>query len=229
VAALVYVDAINNKVGIGDATPATILDVNGTTTTTDLACADCIALTTETSGSYVSAATASQGLTVSAAEGGTVGLQDCAANQILKRNAGDTAWECAADATAAETCSFIMMSNIDPTETSTTFEAMQNSNPGSSVSATETFQVAPVDMDIHTARCWVSAAPGAGKSWTLTLQVNGINDTTIQCIIADAATTGFDIAGTVSVSAGDRLNWEIAPSGTPAAATDIAISVCGNE
>ncbi len=62
---------------------------------------DSVALTTNTTGSYVSTATTSQGLTVTGTEGASVGLQDCAATEVLKRNGGDTAWECAADATGA--------------------------------------------------------------------------------------------------------------------------------
>lgn len=56
--------------------------------------ADSVALTTDTTGNYVSSATASQGLTVTGTEGASVGLQDCAASQVLRRDAGDTAWEC---------------------------------------------------------------------------------------------------------------------------------------
>lgn len=56
-----------------------------------------VTLGSETTGNYVSSATASQGLTLTGTEGASLGLMDCAANQILKRNSGDTAWECAAD------------------------------------------------------------------------------------------------------------------------------------
>ena len=42
-------------------------------------------------------ATAGQGITIT--DGTFVGLQDCAANEVLKRNAGDTLWACAADST----------------------------------------------------------------------------------------------------------------------------------
>lgn len=75
------------------------LNSSGLLTIADLTCSSttCVTLGTETTGSYISAATASQGLTVSTAEGGDVGIQDCAASQIMKRNVGDTAWECAAD------------------------------------------------------------------------------------------------------------------------------------
>lgn len=58
-----------------------------------------VALGTDTTGNYVNAATGSQGLTLTGTEGASLGLQDCAANEVLKRNAGDTAWECATDST----------------------------------------------------------------------------------------------------------------------------------
>ena len=61
---------------------------------------DTVVLTTDTAGDYVASATANEGLTLTGTEGGSLGLQDCAANEILKRNAGDTAWACAGAATA---------------------------------------------------------------------------------------------------------------------------------
>lgn len=63
--------------------------------------ADAVALTTDTTGNYVSSATANQGLLVTGTEGASVGLDDCPALNIWKRNAGDTAWECTTDATGA--------------------------------------------------------------------------------------------------------------------------------
>ena len=56
---------------------------------------DSVALTTDTTGDYVSTATASQGLLITGTEGSSVGLQDCAASELLQRNVGDTAWVCA--------------------------------------------------------------------------------------------------------------------------------------
>lgn len=51
-------------------------------------------LGSQTQGNYVASATANQGLLLTGTEGGSLGLQDCAANEVLLRNAGDTAWEC---------------------------------------------------------------------------------------------------------------------------------------
>lgn len=70
-------------------------------TITGTVAANSVALGTDTTGDYVSDVTANQGLLKTGTEGATLGFIDCAANEILKRNAGDTAWECAADAGAA--------------------------------------------------------------------------------------------------------------------------------
>lgn len=53
-------------------------------------------LGTQTQGNYVASATANQGLLLTGTETASLGLIDCAASEHLVRNAGDTAWECAA-------------------------------------------------------------------------------------------------------------------------------------
>lgn len=63
--------------------------------------ANSVALGTDTTGDYVASATANQGLLLTGTEAGSLGLIDCAASQVLKRNVGDTAWECAADDSGA--------------------------------------------------------------------------------------------------------------------------------
>jgi hypothetical protein len=80
--------------------------------------ANAVALPADTTGNYVSSATASQGLTVTGTEDASVGLQDCAANEILKRNAGDTAWTCQADGgSGAPTTAQYLVDATDPTLT----------------------------------------------------------------------------------------------------------------
>lgn len=85
----------------GDQTITLTGDVTGSGTgsfATTIA-ADSVALGTDTTGNYVSGATANQGLLLTGTEGASLGFIPCAANEILKRNAGNTAWECAADST----------------------------------------------------------------------------------------------------------------------------------
>lgn len=88
--------------GVGDPGTITITgDVTGSGTgsfSTTIA-ADAVALGTDTTGNYVSSATGNQGLLFTGTEGGSLGLIDCAAGEILKRNTTQTTWECAADAT----------------------------------------------------------------------------------------------------------------------------------
>lgn len=62
----------------------------------------------------------------------------------------------------------------------------------------------------------LQTAPGAGKSWTYTLYVNG-NPTALTCTISDANTTGSDTTHSVTVAPGDISSWQQTPSGTPAA------------
>lgn len=63
----------------------------------------------------------------------------------------------------------------------------------------------------------VSAAPGAGKSWTFRVRKNGV-DTDIVVTISESDTDGSDLVNTVNVSDDDYLDVSCAPSGTPAAA-----------
>jgi len=63
-----------------------------------------VALGADTTGNYVANITTGEGLvldTPGGAEGATVGIIDCAANEIMKRNAGDTAWACGSDSTGS--------------------------------------------------------------------------------------------------------------------------------
>lgn len=105
-------DSDDNLLSVGDgATRKTLVDTSTaqtlagpkTLTSPVITCTDCvtdtnvadITLGSGTAGNYVASATASQGLTLTGTEGASLGLQDCAANEVLQRNAGDTAWACA--------------------------------------------------------------------------------------------------------------------------------------
>src|SRR5262245_57701888 len=79
-----------SSVGLMSCEASEVLQRNITNTGWECASADALA-------TYLSGVTANQGLSATGgAAGATVGLMDCAANQILQRNAGDTAWVCAA-------------------------------------------------------------------------------------------------------------------------------------
>lgn len=58
------------------------------------------------------------------------------------------------------------------------------------------------------------AAPGAGKSWTFTVMVNGA-PSALTCTIADAETSGGDLVHEVVVADGDKVSLRSVPSGTP--------------
>lgn len=58
-------------------------------------------------------------------------------------------------------------------------------------------------------------APGSGKSWTVTVRVNGV-DSALAVTISNAATTGSATAS-ISIAAGDRVTLKCVPSGTPSA------------
>lgn len=62
---------------------------------------------------------------------------------------------------------------------------------------------------------YLTAAPGAGKSYTITLYKNG-SPTTMTTTISDANTTGNDTAHPISISSGDDLYFVVSPTGTPA-------------
>jgi hypothetical protein len=62
--------------------------------------------------------------------------------------------------------------------------------------------------------CWTTTAPGAGITWTFTLNVNGTDNTNQQVTISNTAQTSVTVTNTaVSVSAGDRLLMHFTFSG----------------
>jgi hypothetical protein len=63
----------------------------------------------------------------------------------------------------------------------------------------------------------LTTAPGAGASWTLTIDKNG-GATALTCSIAGVATTCSD-ASTVTFVNGDTIDLDVTPFSTPALAT----------
>ena len=64
----------------------------------------------------------------------------------------------------------------------------------------------------------VAAAPGVGKSWTITMQTNG-SDSTITCSISGTNTKCNDVTHSSATIRGDQIVWKVVPSGTPTAST----------
>jgi hypothetical protein len=67
----------------------------------------------------------------------------------------------------------------------------------------------------------LNTAPGAGKSWTVTLRSGtpgSMNDTALTCAVMDTATTCNDTTQTASIPAGNVVIWSVTASGTPTAA-----------
>jgi hypothetical protein len=62
----------------------------------------------------------------------------------------------------------------------------------------------------------MATAPGSGASWTFTTDKNGVR-TALSCSIARAATSCSD-ASMVSIVAGDTIDLDITPFGSPALA-----------
>lgn len=70
------------------------------------------------------------------------------------------------------------------------------------------------DGNIKNLRIVLTSAPGAGKSFTFTVQKNLV-DTALTCAITDTSTSCSDLSNSFSVSSGDLLLITAVPSGTP--------------
>jgi hypothetical protein len=63
-----------------------------------------------------------------------------------------------------------------------------------------------------------AGSPGSGKSYTLSMRKNATSPAgTPSAVIADTATTGSDLAGTIDIADGDTWTIRSTPSGTPTA------------
>lgn len=86
-------------------------------------------------------------------------------------------------------------------------------------------QINPLSGTLKNLRVLLSAAPGVGKSITITVRKNQAS-TGVSVTISDANTTGVDTVNTVSVAPGDQLAFLASRNGTTPAATLIQ---CGIE
>lgn len=91
------------------------------------------------------------------------------------------------------------------------------SEPFYGSSLADTQQIVSADCVISNWNFKISKAPGAGKSWTYVMMVNGAASA-MTITIADTATTG-SYAGSLALSAGDLISIRCTPAGTPPSAT----------
>lgn len=61
-------------------------------------------------------------------------------------------------------------------------------------------------------------APGASKSWAITVRKNGVDQTMTVTLSGASQTTGSDLAHPITVGAGDSISIKIVPTSTPAVA-----------
>lgn len=89
---------------------------------------------------------------------------------------------------------------------------------GASWSGTENArrQVRPHAETINELRVTVATAPGVGKSYAVTLMVNGVASA-LTCTISGTATSAQDLTHSVSISALDSISMRFVPTGTPTA------------
>lgn len=163
---------------------------------------DSVALTTDTTGDYVSGVTANQGLAKTGTEGATLGLQDCAAGELLKRNAGDTQWECGT-AGGTITGAFVLSGSKNcGVETATYFAHGGCNGTAGNVDFTPGFAFTVVGFVAN-----AFDSNDDATSVLLTIVKNGAADTTFQCTSTNEANCS-DTTGTLSYSSTDQLACE---------------------
>jgi hypothetical protein len=77
-------------------------------------------------------------------------------------------------------------------------------------------QVMPVAGTISQLNVRLSGTPGAGRQYTFFLRVNGA-DTSLTCIVADAATSCADTTHSVAIAAGSLVSVRAFANGNPSA------------
>lgn len=113
-----------------------------------------------------------------------------------------------------------------PSTSATNYCPISGSNNGNNSYETIERRVSllfPCAGTIANLKVTVATQPGSGKSYAFTARVNEA-DSTLTCSIADTNTSASDSTHSVSVSAGDRINVKIIPTGTPASTGALRIS-----
>jgi hypothetical protein len=188
------------------ATPALQYAAYGNSTGESTAAAnDSVALTTDTTGNYVSGVTANQGVLLTGTEGATVGLIDCAAHQILKRNSGDTDWVCGSGAVSGSLPMQWYMMGRTTCGGATTFIG-----PGKECNATESNVSFTVPMAIHVTGLLCFQEEDTTCTEVCTFRDDAA-DTTATASSVNAVPANF--AGSVAVGAASVVSVKVVDSG----------------
>lgn len=83
--------------------------------------------------------------------------------------------------------------------------------------------IIPTAGVLRNLRFYASTAPGAGKSWAITVMKNN-SAQALTCTIADTNTTASDLSNSVTVAAGDTISIKVVTTSTPGA-NPIAIAM----
>jgi hypothetical protein len=78
--------------------------------------------------------------------------------------------------------------------------------------------VMPFNGNLRNMYVSADVAPGASKSWTITVRKNGVDTSMVVTLSGASQTTGQYTGSQVSFTTGDKISVKITPSGTPAAA-----------
>lgn len=82
--------------------------------------------------------------------------------------------------------------------------------------------------DMYSSSLWVeiNTAPGAGKTWVFTTNIEGTGTGSQSCTIADTDTSCEDTANGFLLQQGDRLSVNVTSTGTPASFAEIWFGMC---
>lgn len=122
--------------------------------------------------------------------------------------------------TAGESIHFVRATSL-----SNTTAQYLNANGFSNNNPTENlhYNIAPVDFTAKKLYVDLVTAPSSGRSREFAFRVNG-SSSALTATVSNAALTANDTSNTVSVSAGDQINFMQTPTGTPTSSGRYAAS-----
>src|SRR3989339_1690415 len=129
-------------------------------------------------------------------------------------------WQIAADAAATTKQYIISGTADDPSTSSTEYSCLMGDGSYTWSSENARGSIIPTSGKLSNLKVRVNTAPGAGKSWTFAIRINGANSD-LSVTISDTNTISSLDTDQVTVSAGDDTSISATPSGTPTAAAAV--------